>query len=555
LSLWRIASNTATHVEEFEGRREEVRRVDPEVFQQRQVWQLIEQLKRENKRSFDDAEEVLRVDPEVMEHRQSVEQLKKDFQNDHRWKNIKLMGKAFDLRAVNREHEEVGGTTPTQLKTAPSQSRAPPTLSITTPTQSKTTTTQSKTTTSTASNTIKHETTSLADTDDGHAKLLPQNGAHSPNSDNMFLDDDSRTDQDLDANLINVHSENIVSRHTPTTDTAGSDTPTAGTIGSDTPTAETTGSDTPTADITGNDTPSSRPARSDTPSVSQEPSTQDTPSSITHFPTRKFPMVPPTSQTQKLESLHGITLEDCRIMHKLANRQCHSYEDMRFFSSDESSRTIALASFPGSGNTWVRLLIEQATGVFTGSVYNDKSLKCTGFLAEGIKGRERNEFVAVKTHENNGKWDAAIFLIRNPYKAIVSYYNLMLTGSHTMTTKLREIPDQLFMLVYGEWLNLWDFFIFNQTVPFPVHIVQYENLVDNFKVELEPMVSFLNQTLAPEKLDCLIKEKNDHYQRQKHASVNIFTEEQTAQIEDWITDHEEALTRLKINYKNWKWQP
>ena len=59
--------------------------------------------------------------------------------------------------------------------------------------------------------------------------------------------------------------------------------------------------------------------------------------------------------------------------------------------------------------------------------------RCTGFLAEGIKGRERNEFVAVKTHENNGKWDAAIFLIRNPYKAIVSYYNWMSTGSHTRT--------------------------------------------------------------------------------------------------------------------------
>ena len=35
---------------------------------------------------------------------------------------------------------------------------------------------------------------------------------------------------------------------------------------------------------------------------------------------------------------------------------------------------VALASFPGSGNTWVRYLIERATGIYTGSIYNDKDL-------------------------------------------------------------------------------------------------------------------------------------------------------------------------------------
>ena len=38
----------------------------------------------------------------------------------------------------------------------------------------------------------------------------------------------------------------------------------------------------------------------------------------------------------------------------------------------------ALASFPGSGNTWTRYLIEGATGVFTGSIYLDKVLQSKG---------------------------------------------------------------------------------------------------------------------------------------------------------------------------------
>ena len=32
---------------------------------------------------------------------------------------------------------------------------------------------------------------------------------------------------------------------------------------------------------------------------------------------------------------------------------------------------VAVSSFPGSGNTWVRYLIERATGIYTGSFYND----------------------------------------------------------------------------------------------------------------------------------------------------------------------------------------
>ena len=50
---------------------------------------------------------------------------------------------------------------------------------------------------------------------------------------------------------------------------------------------------------------------------------------------------------------------------------------MRFLTeADESyKRNVALASHPGSGNTWVRLILEEATGVFTGAVYNDSTLR------------------------------------------------------------------------------------------------------------------------------------------------------------------------------------
>ena len=37
------------------------------------------------------------------------------------------------------------------------------------------------------------------------------------------------------------------------------------------------------------------------------------------------------------------------------------------FSNKKSLPAIALASFPNSGNTWLRSLIEGLTGIFTGS--------------------------------------------------------------------------------------------------------------------------------------------------------------------------------------------
>jgi hypothetical protein len=46
---------------------------------------------------------------------------------------------------------------------------------------------------------------------------------------------------------------------------------------------------------------------------------------------------------------------------------------------NDSEKAIALASFPGSGNTWLRYLLQQATGIYTGSVYKDYGLLKSGF--------------------------------------------------------------------------------------------------------------------------------------------------------------------------------
>lgn len=39
---------------------------------------------------------------------------------------------------------------------------------------------------------------------------------------------------------------------------------------------------------------------------------------------------------------------------------------------------MSLASYPGSGNTWIRGIIERLTGIFTGSIYEDQQLYANG---------------------------------------------------------------------------------------------------------------------------------------------------------------------------------
>lgn len=72
----------------------------------------------------------------------------------------------------------------------------------------------------------------------------------------------------------------------------------------------------------------------------------------------------------------------------------------------------ALASFPRSGNTWLRYLIELATGASSGSVYDDRILP---------RGRDG---IVIKTHLlNRNEFDRAIHLVRDPFDAIESYFH------------------------------------------------------------------------------------------------------------------------------------
>ena len=130
------------------------------------------------------------------------------------------------------------------------------------------------------------------------------------------------------------------------------------------------------------------------------------------------------------------------------------------FMNSTTAQPIALASFPGSGNTWVRGLLQQVTGFCTGSLYCDASLRRHGFVGEGIATgsvlvvkTHRPSFFATRSGQSKNSFQLAIFIIRDPYDAIISERNRRLAyhadclSNHTQTFG-REYFGELTSTVY-----------------------------------------------------------------------------------------------------------
>ena len=182
--------------------------------------------------------------------------------------------------------------------------------------------------------------------------------------------------------------------------------------------------------------------------------------------------------TQKTESVYSSAKKRCK------SRVCREYlskKDMGYFGycwrktriQREVQRSvcwfingthrppIALASFPGSGNTWVRGLLQQATSICTGGIYCDTTLRISGYPGESLRS---GSTLVVKTHQTDPRWtgvfyppnttdsyftreynipvyDAAILLIRNPFHALVAEWNRFMTVNmsdnhiHTVDSK------------------------------------------------------------------------------------------------------------------------
>ncbi|XP_042770702.1 WSC domain-containing protein 1 isoform X1 [Panthera leo] len=219
--------------------------------------------------------------------------------------------------------------------------------------------------------------------------------------------------------------------------------------------------------------------------------------------------------------------------------------DRRFLPT-KSKVFVALSSFPGAGNTWVRHLIEHATGFYTGSYYFDGTLYNKGFKGEKDHWRSRRT-ICVKTHESGRReiemFDSAILLIRNPYRSLVAEFNRKCAGhlgyAADRNWKSKEWPD--FVNSYAAWWSshVLDWLRYGKRLL----VVHYEDLRRSLVPTLRDMVAFLNVSVSEERLLCVENNKEGSFWRRgrRPHDPEPFTPEMRALIDGYIRTVDRAL--------------
>ncbi|NXY38558.1 WSCD2 protein, partial [Pomatorhinus ruficollis] len=219
--------------------------------------------------------------------------------------------------------------------------------------------------------------------------------------------------------------------------------------------------------------------------------------------------------------------------------------DRRFLPS-RAKQLVALASFPGAGNTWARHLIELATGFYTGSYYFDGSLYNKGFKGERDHWRS-GRTICIKTHESGQKeiesFDSAILLIRNPYKALMAEFNRKYGGHIGFAAhahwKGKEWPE--FVANYAPWwaTHTLDWLRYGKKVL----VVHFEDLKRDLFVQLQRMVALLGVTACEDRLLCVEGQKDGNFKRSglRKLEYDPYTPEMRKTIGGYIRTVDAAL--------------
>ncbi|ALC49746.1 CG9164 [Drosophila busckii] len=243
-----------------------------------------------------------------------------------------------------------------------------------------------------------------------------------------------------------------------------------------------------------------------------------------------------------------MTIRWCRDL-KYLNRELPNYTDYKagdFYTApaaDEamaapqpSTMLTALASFPGSGNTWLRYLLQQSTGILTGSIYKDYGLLKTGFPAENVC---NSSVLLVKTHEWGAKawapFSKAILLVRDPEKAIIAEFNRQ-SGGHigfASPDRYKRTKGKYWQQFVSNKLKGWELMNLSWARNFTgsIKVVFYDDLVHQTERELRGILEFLEFPVNEQLMRCALMRKEGIFRRKKRVlSFDPYTDAMRAEL-------------------------
>ena len=228
-----------------------------------------------------------------------------------------------------------------------------------------------------------------------------------------------------------------------------------------------------------------------------------------------------------LSSQLSIAWSDNGPVHHFWPEDIHCSKFSTRFAVKNSLPTRALASYPGSGNTWTRYLVEAASGVFTGSVFIDESILKAGHYGEGHF--KDGSTILQKTHNMFKKnisdfQGRGVVLVRNPYKAIMASWNIRSTLSHTETINSETLTSKQFRAYVGlggsRWLKIITDWV---GLGNKVYFMFYEDLVDDLTEEIRNLLNFLKLSVDEERLKCIERHSEGIFHRTKHLTDDPFS--------------------------------
>lgn len=196
----------------------------------------------------------------------------------------------------------------------------------------------------------------------------------------------------------------------------------------------------------------------------------------------------------------------------------------RFICRGLNHKKVLLASYPRSGNSFLRKVLESSLGIVTGSdsrtnrTLSESLLQC-GFKGEGVVD---DSIWVVKTHypERMGyrkfSCSRVVLLVRNPFDAIESYFYMGMTNTHNkrLSSKAFDSLRHLWPEFVSHEAKIWTVFheFWLRVSKFlPVLLVRYEDLLTRKDEVMRRIFDFMCDGGPPTGLERFLEEDLKYY--------------------------------------------
>jgi len=175
------------------------------------------------------------------------------------------------------------------------------------------------------------------------------------------------------------------------------------------------------------------------------------------------------------------SIQETNNIHFFTDADCSIFTSKHVCAEVRQHQTY-LATYPCSGNTWTRAVLEGSLLIYTGSVFCDGNLKKSGMLGECMQ--DASKVFPIKTHwpvmgtHTEGHLERNLVIVREPLQATLSYTTFSHGGGHFKEMS-KEVLQQAFDRDAKRHLQEWAHMANVIRNRKDVHVVRYEDIVAN----------------------------------------------------------------------------